>query len=196
MPRIASLKRETKETQIEITLNLDGNGKSSIESPVNFLNHMLDQLARHGLFDITIKAKGDVEIDDHHLVEDIGIVLGDCFEKALGEKIGITRFGFFYAPLDEALSRVVVDLSSRPHLDYCVSYTKDTVGQFDLSLLNEFFQAFVNHSKMTLHIDNLKGNNSHHQAESVFKAFARALKMAVSFDKSFAGILPSTKEKL
>ena len=155
--RTATIQRNTKETQIEISINLDGQGVSQIDTPVYFLNHMLDQLAKHGQFDLNIKASGDIEIDAHHLVEDIGIVLGEALKKALADKVGICRFGSFYAPLDESLSRVVIDLSSRPHLNYQVEYKRDQVGQFDLTLLNEFFQAFVNHSLMTLHIDNLKG---------------------------------------
>ena len=185
--------RKTNETDIKISLELYGVGNSKIETGVPFLDHMLDQIARHGLMDLTINCKGDNEIDDHHTVEDIGITLGQAFFEAVGDKKGLTRYGHAYVPLDEALSRVVVDLSGRPGLDLGVKFTRDRVGSFDLDLIREFFQGFVNHSLVTLHIDNLKGVNSHHQAETVFKAFGRALRMATTPDERQSNIIPSTK---
>jgi len=188
--------RKTNETDIKISLELYGVGNSKIETGVPFLDHMLDQIARHGLMDLTIDCKGDNEIDDHHTVEDIGITLGQAFFEAVGDKKGLTRYGHAYVPLDEALSRVVVDLSGRPGLDLGVKFTRDRVGSFDLYLIREFFQGFVNHSLVTLHIDNLKGINSHHQAETVFKAFGRALRMATTPDERQSNIIPSTKGSL
>ena len=188
--------RKTNETDIKISLELYGVGNSKIETGVPFLDHMLDQIARHGLMDLTIDCKGDNEIDDHHTVEDIGITLGQAFIEAVGDKKGLTRYGHAYVPLDEALSRVVVDLSGRPGLDLGVKFTRDRVGSFDLDLIREFFQGFVNHSLVTLHIDNLKGINSHHQAETVFKAFGRALRMAITPDERQSNIIPSTKGSL
>ena len=188
--------RKTNETDIKVSLELYGVGNSKIETGVPFLDHMLDQIARHGLMDLTIDCKGDNEIDDHHTVEDIGITLGQAFFGAVGDKKGLTRYGHAYVPLDEALSRVVVDLSGRPGLDLGVKFTRDRVGSFDLDLIREFFQGFVNHSLVTLHIDNLKGINSHHQAETVFKAFGRALRMATTPDERQSNIIPSTKGSL
>ena len=188
--------RKTNETDIKISLELYGVGNSKIETGVPFLDHMLDQIARHGLMDLTIDCKGDNEIDDHHTVEDIGITLGQAFFEAVGDKKGLTRYGHAYVPLDEALSRVVVDLSGRPGLDLGVKFTRDRVGSFDLDLIREFFQGFVNHSLVTLHIDNLKGINSHHQAETVFKAFGRALRMATTPDERQLNVIPSTKGSL
>ena len=188
--------RKTNETDIKISLELYGVGNSKIETGVPFLDHMLDQIARHGLMDLTIDCKGDNEIDDHHTVEDIGITLGQAFFEAVGDKKGLTRYGHAYVPLDETLSRVVVDLSGRPGLDLGVKFTRDRVGSFDLDLIREFFQGFVNHSLVTLHIDNLKGINSHHQAETVFKAFGRALRMATTPDDRQSNIIPSTKGSL
>jgi len=188
--------RKTNETDIKISLELYGVGNSKIETGVPFLDHMLDQIARHGLMDLTIDCKGDNEIDDHHTVEDIGITLGQAFFEAVGDKKGLTRYGHAYVPLDEALSRVVVDLSGRPGLDLGVKFTRDRVGSFDLDLIREFFQGFVNHSLVTLHIDNLKGINSHHQAETVFKAFGRALRMASTPDERQSNVIPSTKGSL
>ena len=188
--------RKTNETDIKISLELYGVGNSKIETGVPFLDHMLDQIARHGLMDLTIDCKGDNEIDDHHTVEDIGITLGQAFFEAVGDKKGLTRYGHAYVPLDEALSRVVVDLSGRPGLDLGVKFTRDRGGSFDLDLIREFFQGFVNHSLVTLHIDNLKGINSHHQAETVFKAFGRALRMATTPDERQSNIIPSTKGSL
>ena len=192
--RIAKVKRITKETQIEAELNLDGDGKSTLKADIPFLEHMLEQVARHGMFDLNIHAKGDLHIDAHHTVEDIGIVLGQVIDKALGNKTGISRFGSSYVPLDESLSRVVLDFSGRPGLEYNVSYPRSHVGEFDVELLHEFFQGFVNHAKATIHIDNLRGSNSHHIAETIFKAFGKALKAAVSIDPRQAGKIPSTKE--
>ena len=194
--RKSSIKRETKETQIEVNLDLDGSGRADLEIGIPFLEHMLDQVARHGMFDITIKGKGDLEIDAHHTVEDIGITLGQAFARALMDKNGIRRYGHSYVPLDEALSRVVVDCSGRPGLEYHVKYPRARIGEFDVDLIFEFFQGFVNHSLVTLHIDNLRGRNSHHIAETIFKAFGRALRMAVEPDARMAGILPSTKGSL
>ena len=188
--------RKTNETDIKLSLELYGTGKANIDTGVPFLDHMLDQIARHGLMDLSISCKGDTEIDDHHTVEDIGITLGQAFSEALGDKRGLTRYGHAYVPLDEALSRVVLDLSGRPGLDFGVKFTRDRVGSFDLDLIREFFQGFVNHSLVTLHIDNLKGINSHHQAETVFKAFGRALRMASTPDARQTDVIPSTKGSL
>ena len=188
--------RKTNETDIAVSLELYGSGKAEIETGVPFLDHMLDQIARHGLMDISIKCDGDNEIDDHHTVEDVGITFGQAFFDAVGDKKGLTRYGHAYVPLDEALSRVVIDLSGRPGLDLGVKFTRDRVGTFDLDLIREFFQGFVNHALVTLHIDNLKGINSHHQAETVFKAFGRALRMAVTPDERQANSIPSTKGSL
>ena len=188
--------RKTNETDIKVSLELYGNGKANIDTGVPFLDHMLDQIARHGLMDLTISCQGDTDIDDHHTVEDIGITLGQAFSEAVGDKKGLTRYGHSYVPLDEALSRVVIDLSGRPGLDLGVKFTRDRVGSFDLDLIREFFQGFVNHSLVTLHIDNLKGINSHHQAETVFKAFGRALRMATTPDTRQSGVIPSTKGSL
>ena len=192
--RIAKVKRVTKETQIEVEMNLDGDGNSTLKADIPFLEHMLEQVARHGMFDLNLHAKGDLHIDAHHTVEDIGIVLGQVIDKALGDKTGISRFGSSYVPLDESLSRVVLDFSGRPGLEYNVSYPRSHVGEFDVELLHEFFQGFVNHAKATIHIDNLRGSNSHHIAETIFKAFGKALKIAVSIDPRQAGKIPSTKE--
>ena len=194
--RTASINRDTKETQIRISLDLDGSGNASLEINLPFLEHMLDQVARHGLFDLEIKAVGDLEIDAHHTVEDIGITLGQAFAEALADKKGIRRYGHAYVPLDEALSRVVLDCSGRPGIEYNVKYPRARIGDFDVDLLFEFFQGFVNHSMITLHIDNIRGRNSHHIAETIFKAFGRALRMAVEPDPRMAGILPSTKGTL
>jgi imidazoleglycerol-phosphate dehydratase len=188
--------RKTNETDIKVSLELYGIGKANIDTGVPFLDHMLDQIARHGLMDITISCKGDTDIDDHHTVEDVGITLGKAFSDAIGDKKGLTRYGHSYVPLDEALSRVVIDLSGRPGLELGVKFTRDRVGSFDLDLIREFFQGFVNHSLVTLHIDNLKGINSHHQAETVFKAFGRALRMATTPDERQSGVIPSTKGSL
>jgi imidazoleglycerol-phosphate dehydratase len=188
--------RKTNETDISVSLELYGTGKADIETGVPFLDHMLDQIARHGLMDLSIKCDGDTEIDDHHTVEDIGITIGQAFFEAVGDKKGLTRYGHAYVPLDEALSRVVVDLSGRPGLDLGVKFTRDRVGTFDLDLIREFFQGFVNHALVTLHIDNMKGVNSHHQAETVFKAFGRALRMAVTPDERQVNVIPSTKGSL
>jgi len=192
--RIAQVERVTKETQIKAEINLDGQGDSSIKADLPFLEHMLEQVARHGMFDLTILAKGDLEIDAHHTVEDVGIVLGQALEKALGNKVGITRFGSAYVPLDESLSRVVLDFSGRPGLEFNVTFPRSRVGEFDIDLLQEFFQGFVNHAKATIHIDNIRGGNSHHIAETIFKAFGKALKMAVTIDPRQADKIPSTKE--
>ena len=192
--RIAQVERVTKETQIKAEINLDGQGDSSIKADLPFLEHMLEQVARHGMFDLTILAKGDLEIDAHHTVEDVGIVLGQALEKALGNKIGITRFGSAYVPLDESLSRVVLDFSGRPGLEFNVTFPRSRVGEFDIDLLQEFFQGFVNHAKATIHIDNIRGGNSHHIAETIFKAFGKALKMAVTINPRQADKIPSTKE--
>lgn len=191
--RSATVTRNTLETQITATVNLDGSGKAIFDTGVPFLEHMLDQIARHGMMDLDITAKGDLHIDDHHTVEDIGITLGLAFAEAVGDKKGIMRYGHAYVPLDEALSRVVVDFSGRPGLEFHVPFTRASVGGFDVDLFHEFFQGFINHAKVTLHVDNLRGENSHHQAETVFKAFGRALRMALSADPAMAGITPSTK---
>jgi len=194
--RAARVTRNTKETQISVDINLDGTGKATLATGLPFLDHMLDQVARHGLFDLTIDAQGDLEIDAHHTVEDIGITLGQAFQQALGDKRGIARYGSAYVPLDEALSRVVIDLSGRPGLFTRINFTRAWVGQFDLDLVHEFFQGFINHAQVTMHIDNLEGTNAHHQAETIFKAFGRALRMACSLDERMSGQLPSTKEHL
>ena len=194
--RTARIERNTLETQIRIAVDLDGNGRARLKTGVPFLEHMLDQVARHGLIDLDIEAAGDLHIDAHHTVEDIGITLGQALAAALGDKKGIRRYGHAYVPLDEALSRVVIDLSGRPGLTYGVTYTRAMIGGFDVDLFQEFFQGLVNHAAMTLHIDNLRGVNAHHQAETVFKAFGRALRMAVEPDLRMAGITPSTKGAL
>ena len=188
--------RKTNETHVKVSLELYGTGIANIDTGVPFLDHMLDQIARHGLMDLTIKCDGDTEIDDHHTVEDIGITIGQAFFEAVGDKKGLTRYGHSYIPLDEALSRVVLDLSGRPGLDLGVNFTRDRVGTFDVDLIKEFFQGFVNHALVTLHIDNLKGVNSHHQAETVFKAFGRALRIAVTPDDRQLDVIPSTKGSL
>jgi imidazoleglycerol-phosphate dehydratase len=195
-PRTAKAERNTAETKISVAVNLDGTGRTELATGVPFLDHMLDQLARHGLLDLTVLAKGDLHIDAHHTVEDIGITLGQAVRQALGDKKGLTRFGHAYAPLDEALSRVVIDLSGRPGLEFHVPFTRAMIGAFDVDLTHEFFQGFVNHAQVTLHVDNLRGQNAHHQAETVFKAFARAFRMAVTPDLRAAGIVPSTKGSL
>ena len=194
--RKAEIQRDTKETQIFVSLDLDGSGKSQLASGIPFLDHMLDQIARHGAIDLTVRAKGDLEIDAHHTVEDIGITMGQAFAKALGDKMGIRRYGHAYVPLDEALSRAVVDFSGRPGLEWHVPYTRARVGEFDVDLTHEFFQGFVNHALATVHVDNLRGDNAHHQCETVFKAFARALRMALEPDPRAAGVVPSTKGAL
>jgi imidazoleglycerol-phosphate dehydratase len=194
--RKAEVQRDTKETQVFVALDLDGRGESSLDSGIPFLDHMLDQIARHGGLDLTVRAKGDLEIDAHHTVEDIGITLGMALAKALGDKKGIRRYGHAYVPLDEALSRVVVDFSGRPGLEFHVKFTRARVGEFDVDLTHEFFQGMVNHAQATVHVDNLRGDNSHHQCETVFKAFARALRMAVESDPKAAGAVPSTKGAL
>ena len=194
--RTASVVRNTSETQIELTINLDGTGQAELSTGLPFFEHMLTQIARHGLIDIHIQATGDLEVDAHHIVEDIGIVLGQALNEAAGDKSGLTRYGHAYVPLDEALSRVVVDLSGRPGLFYCVDYTRSRVGDFDVDLLREFFQGLVNHGMLTVHLDNLKGENAHHQAETLFKAFGRALRMAVSIDARMGNTVPSTKGSL
>ncbi len=193
--RSVTVSRDTLETQISVSLNLDGSGKSSFATGIPFLEHMLEQIARHGVFDLEINAKGDLHIDDHHTVEDIGITLGQAFKQALGDKKGIVRYGHAYVPLDEALSRVVIDFSGRPGLEYRVNFERPRIGAFDADLIHEFFQGFVNHAPATLHIDNLAGKNAHHIAETVFKAFARALRVAVAMDDRMSGI-PSTKGSL
>jgi len=194
--RTAEVVRNTKETQIRVRLNLDGSGAAKLATGIPFLEHMLDQVARHGALDLEIEAKGDLHIDAHHTVEDIGITLGQAFAKALGDKAGIRRFGHAYVPLDEALSRVVIDFSGRPGLEFHVAWTRALIGEFDVDLVHEFFQGFVNHALVTLHVDNLRGDNAHHQCETVFKAFARALRMAAEADSRAAGTVPSTKGAL
>ena len=195
-PRIAEVSRNTAETQITVKLNLDGTGKASLATGIGFFDHMLDQIARHGLIDLDIQAKGDLHIDGHHTVEDVGITFGQAVAKAVGDKKGLRRYGHAYVPLDEALSRVVVDFSGRPGLEMHVPFKSGMIGTFDSQLAYEFFQGFVNHAFVTLHIDNLKGENAHHQAETVFKAFARALRMALEIDPRAAGVIPSTKGSL
>jgi len=194
--RIAEVNRDTLETQIRVAINLDGTGQSSFDTGLPFLEHMMDQIARHGLIDIEISATGDLHIDAHHTVEDLGITLGQALKQALGDKKGIRRYGHAYVPLDEALSRVVIDLSGRPGLSYDIEFSRPLVGGFDVDLFHEFFQGFVNHSLVTLHIDNLKGDNAHHQIETVFKAFGRALRNALELDGRIVGKLPSTKGSL
>ena len=194
--RQAEITRNTLETQITVRLDLDGAGRGRFATGVPFLDHMLDQIARHGMIDLEVDAKGDLQIDAHHTVEDIGITIGQALAKAWGDKKGLTRYGHAYVPLDEALSRVVIDLSGRPGLDFNVEFTRAWVGQFDVDLVREFFQGLVNHAGMTLHIDNLRGVNAHHQAETVFKAFGRALRMAATPDPRMAGAMPSTKGTL
>lgn len=194
--RAVRVKRDTLETQISVDLNLDGSGRTKLHTGIPFLEHMLDQIARHGLLDITIQAEGDLHIDAHHTVEDIGITLGQAFDQALGDRKGIRRYGHAYVPLDEALSRVVIDFSGRPGLEYQVNFPRGRIGDFDVDLFHEFFQGFVNHSKTTLHIDSLRGVNAHHVAETVFKAFGRALRMATEPDPRMTGMMPSTKGSL
>ena len=194
--RTATVKRDTLETQIEVTLNLDGSGKSEFNTGIPFLEHMLDQVARHGMLDLWIQAKGDLHIDAHHTVEDVGITLGQAFVEAVGDKTGLRRYGHAYVPLDEALSRVVIDFSGRPGLEYGVEFPRARIGDFDVDLFAEFFQGFVNHAKVTLHIDVIRGDNAHHIAETVFKAFGRALRMALEIDPRMEGIMPSTKGSL
>jgi imidazoleglycerol-phosphate dehydratase len=194
--RKAEIQRDTKETQVRVAVDLDGRGEARLASGIPFMDHMLDQLARHGALDLEVKAKGDLQIDAHHTVEDIGITLGMAMAKALGDKKGIRRYGHAYVPLDEALSRAVVDFSGRPGLEFHVDFRRARVGDFDVDLTHEFFQGFVNHAQATVHIDNLRGDNAHHQCETVFKAFARALRMAVELDARAAGSVPSTKGSL
>ena len=194
--RTADIERNTLETQIRVSINLDGTGQRDFDTGLPFLEHMLDQIARHGLIDLTVHAKGDLEIDAHHTVEDIGIAIGQAFYRALGDKRGICRYGHAYVPLDEALSRVVIDLSGRPGLSFRVPFTRSHVGDFDVDLFHEFFQGFINHALVTLHIDNLCGENAHHQIETVYKAFGRALRMALSQDVRMSDQLPSTKGAL
>ena len=194
--RTATVKRDTLETQIEVSLNLDGTGQSEFDTGVSFLEHMLDQVARHGMLDLRIQAEGDLHIDAHHTVEDVGITLGQAFADAVGDKTGIRRYGHAFVPLDEALSRVVIDFSGRPGLEYGVDFPRARIGDFEVDLFAEFFQGFVNHAKVTLHIDVIRGDNAHHIAETVFKAFGRAVRMALEFDPRMEGILPSTKGSL
>ena len=194
--RRAKVERNTNETRIAVEVDLDGDGRAELATGVPFLDHMLDQVARHGMIDLVVRAKGDLHIDAHHTVEDIGITLGQAVAQALGDKRGLARYGHAYVPLDEALSRVVIDLSGRPGLEFHVPFTRAMIGAFDVDLAHEFFQGFVNHAQVTLHVDNLRGQNAHHQAETVFKAFARALRMAVTRDPRAAGAVPSTKGAL
>jgi imidazoleglycerol-phosphate dehydratase len=196
MTRTAEITRNTSETQIRVALNLDGTGRQKLNTGVPFLDHMLDQIARHGLIDLEVEAVGDLHIDDHHTVEDTGITLGMAVAKAIGDKKGIRRYGHAYVPLDEALSRVVIDFSDRPGLEWHVPFTRATIGRFDVDLTIEFFRGFVNHAGVTLHVDNLRGVNAHHQCETVFKAFGRALRMAAELDARAAGTIPSTKGSL
>ena len=195
-PRSGEVERKTAETGIFVAVNLDGSGRTELATGVPFLDHMLDQVGRHGMLDLTVRAKGDLHIDAHHTVEDIGITLGQALTRALGDKKGIRRYGHAYVPLDEALSRVVIDLSGRPGLEFHVPFTRGLIGAFDVDLVHEFFQGFVNHAQVTLHIDNLRGDNAHHQCETMFKAFARALRMAAELDPRAAGTVPSTKGSL
>ena len=195
-PRHATVTRNTLETQIEVSLNLDGCGQFSAQTGVDFLDHMMEQVARHGLFDLTVKAKGDLHIDAHHTVEDIGITIGQTLKQALGDKKGVIRYGHAYVPLDEALSRVVLDLSGRPGLEFDVIFKRDKIGEFDVDLFYEFFQGLVNHAGISLHIDSIKGRNAHHIAETIFKAFGRALRVAVTLDQRALDQLPSTKGTL
>jgi imidazoleglycerol-phosphate dehydratase len=194
--RTASVERNTAETRISVAINLDGSGTAALASGVPFLDHMLDQIARHGLIDLQVKADGDLHIDAHHTVEDIGITLGQALAKAIGDKKGLRRYGHAYVPLDEALSRVVVDLSGRPGLEFHVPFKRPLIGEFDVDLVHEFFQGLVNHAQLTMHIDTLRGDNAHHQCETVFKAFGRALRMAVEVDPRSSGVVPSTKGSL
>lgn len=194
--RTASVERKTNETDITVSIDLDGAGRGKFKTGVPFLEHMLDQVARHGMVDLDVVAKGDTHIDDHHTVEDIGITLGQAFAKALGDKKGIRRYGHAYVPLDEALSRVVIDFSGRPGLEYHASYPRARVGEFDIDLLHEFFQGFINHAQVTLHIDCIRGKNAHHIAETIFKAFGRAVRMAIEADPRMEGVTPSTKGSL
>jgi len=194
--RQASVERNTLETQIQVKVNLDGTGECNLDTGVPFLEHMLDQVARHGLIDLEITAKGDLHIDAHHTVEDIGITFGQAVSEAVGDKKGIVRYGHAYVPLDEALSRVVIDFSGRPGLEYNVKFERSSIGDFDVDLFHEFFQGFINHANVTLHIDNLSGDNAHHIAETVFKAFGRAVRMALSADPRMQGVMPSTKGSL
>ena len=196
MNRSGNISRKTHETQIEVSIDLDGKGTSKLNTGIGFLDHMLDQIARHGMIDLTVEAKGDLHIDAHHTVEDIGIVMGQAFNSAIGDKKGIKRYGHAYVPLDEALSRIVLDISGRPGLEFNVEFKRAAIGEFDVDLVHEFFQGFVNHANITMHIDNLKGDNSHHQAETIFKAFGRALRMAIDIDPNLLGITPSTKGSL
>jgi imidazoleglycerol-phosphate dehydratase len=194
--RRASVARNTKETQIRVELDLDGSGRCDVKTGLGFLDHMLDQVARHGMVDLVVQASGDLHIDGHHTVEDIGITLGQAFAQAVGDKAGVRRYGHAYVPLDEALSRVVIDLSGRPGLEWHVDFTRAMIGEFDVDLAHEFFQGFSNHAQVTLHVDNLRGDNAHHQCETVFKAFGRALRMAVEPDPRAGGAIPSTKGTL
>jgi imidazoleglycerol-phosphate dehydratase len=194
--RIAEVTRDTSETQISVKLNLDGTGKCSFDTGVPFLEHMMEQIGRHGLIDLDIKCKGDLHIDDHHTTEDIGITLGQAFAQALGDKKGVRRYGHAYVPLDESLSRVVVDFSGRPTLMHRVDYKRARIGGFDVDLFDEFFHGFVNHARMTIHIDNIRGKNAHHIAETIFKAFGRSLRMALEYDQRSVGVIPSTKGSL
>ncbi len=194
--RSAQITRNTLETKIAVEINLDGTGKVKFDTGLHFLEHMLDQVARHGLVDLDILAKGDLHIDAHHTVEDIGITLGQAFHQAIGDKKGLRRYGHAYVPLDEALSRVVLDISGRPGLVFNCEFTRSNIGEFDVDLIREFFQGFVNHALVTLHIDNLAGDNAHHQAETIFKAFGRALRVALEYDPRMAGVMPSTKGTL
>jgi imidazoleglycerol-phosphate dehydratase len=194
--RQAQVTRNTLETQITVKLDLDGTGKAVLSTGIGFFDHMLDQVARHAVLDLEIMAQGDLHIDAHHTVEDVGITLGQAFARAVGDKKGLRRYGHAYVPLDEALSRVVIDLSGRPGLDFNVKFTRGLIGEFDVDLIHEFFQGFVNHAQVTLHVDNLKGSNAHHQAETAFKAFGRALRIAAEPDPRMAGVLPSTKGTL
>jgi len=194
--RKTEITRNTKETQIRVRLDLDGTGSTRLDTGLPFLEHMLEQVGRHGLIDLEVDAKGDLHIDAHHTIEDIGITLGQAFAKAIGDKSGVRRYGHAYVPLDEALSRVVIDLSGRPGLEYQVKFTRALIGEFDVDLMHEFFQGFANHAQVTMHIDNLRGDNAHHQCETIFKAFGRALRMACEPDERIAGVVPSTKGSL
>ena len=194
--RTAEIVRNTNETKIRVVINLDGSGRQKLATGIPFLDHMLDQIARHGLIDLDVEADGDLQIDDHHTVEDIGIAIGQALAQAIGNKSGIRRYGHAYVPLDESLSRVVIDFSGRPYLEFQVPFVRATSGTFDLDLVREFFQGLVNHAKISLHIDNLRGENAHHQCETVFKAFGRALRMAAELDPRAAGTIPSTKGTL
>jgi len=194
--RIAEVRRDTQETRIRVRVNLDGTGQARLSTGIGFFDHMLDQIARHGLIDLEIEAEGDLHIDGHHTVEDVGITLGMAVARAVGDKKGLTRYGHAYVPLDEALSRVVVDFSGRPGLEMAVDFKAGMIGAFDTQLAYEFFQGFANHALVTLHIDNLKGHNAHHQCETIFKAFGRALRMAMTLDPRSAGVIPSTKGSL